>query len=160
MRKRKEYLDERQQIERGKAFRNAFFTMAIALLICCTINSLLTERIFNDSEIMMITIWLSLSVYYTTVIIRDALFINNKENYSGLWMTLAICYLTVGIAELWLFVSFMQIQTSDEVGLLGKLFEKAVLGVSMIEVGVVYFVKRIRDRSKAKAAEEPEKIAE
>lgn len=151
MRKRKEYLDERQQIERGKAFRNAFLTISFALIICCTINGVLDKPILDFFAMMMIPLWLSISVFLTTVILRDAIFLNNKENQAGAWLTLAICWGITGICLLGIFIiEILRPENGSE----SMPIAKAVMGICMIEISVAYFIKRIRDRRKAKAVEE------
>ena len=151
MHKRKEYLDERQQIERGKAFRNAFFTMLAALLVCCAIDWVSVKPVLGYFGIMMIPTWLSFSVIFTLAIMHDALFINNKENQAASWLTLAICWGVTG---------FIILATSI-IGLLRPNNEsenmsiaQAVMGACMIEISAVYFVKRFKDRSNAKMIEE------
>ncbi len=151
MHKSTEYLDERQQIERGKAFRAAFFTMLAALIVCCTIDWVSIKPVLGYFGIMMIPIWISFSVIFTLAIMHDALFISNKENQAASWLTLAICWGVTG---------FIILATSI-IGLLRPNNEsenmsiaQAVMGACMIEVSIVYFFKRTRDAKKAKTEEE------
>ncbi len=160
MRKRKEYLDERQQIERGKAFRNAFFTLLIASFVCCSINGVLDRPIFDYLALVMIPMWLSFSVIFTTIIMRDALFINNKENYAGAWLALIICWGLTGVVMIALFILGLKNHPIMSEGVLNMSFVQAFTGLCMIEISVAYFIKRIRDRRTAKAAEESEQIVE
>ena len=157
MRKRKEYLDERQQIERGKAFRNAFITVLAALFVCCAINWVSEKPVLGYGAIMLIPFWLSVSVFLTTVIMHDALFINNNDNQARSWLTLAICWGITGLCLL----GISAIGLRQPINGNGSMsITQMLMGICMIEISAVYLVKRVRDKREAKLTEEPDQIAE
>ena len=64
--------DERQQFERGKAFRNAYLSLIVSLLTIFFINSVMEKNIFDVSSIITVPIWISLGVFCCTAICKDA----------------------------------------------------------------------------------------
>lgn len=73
---KKDYLekdfDERQIAERGRAFRNAYLTMAAAMTVMFFINDVLEMYLFDSSAFYMMPTVLSLAVFMCTAVRKDA----------------------------------------------------------------------------------------
>lgn len=64
--------DERQQFERGKAFRNAYFSLILSLLVIYFVNSVMEKNIFDIHSVIVVPTWISLGVFCCTAIWKDA----------------------------------------------------------------------------------------
>ena len=64
--------DERQQFERGKAFRNAYFSLILSLLVIYFVNSVMEKSIFDIHSVIVVPTWISLGVFCCTAIWKDA----------------------------------------------------------------------------------------
>ncbi len=147
----KNEFDERQQIERGKAFRNAFFAVFGALLICGLIDSIFDKPILDYFAMMLIPIWISVSVFLTTVIMSDAI---DRINQSGGWNLISVIW---GIAGAFVVVASVIKLAQEPLIVSGALNEHIVhafISLCMLEVFAAYRIKRTRNTKKAKTEEE------
>lgn len=147
----KNAFDERQQLECGKAFRNAFFAMFGALLICGLINSILDKPIFDYFAMMLIPIWISVSVFLTTVIKTNAI---DGMNQSGGWNLISVVW---GIAGAFVLAASVIKLTQEPPlvnGALNEYVVQAFNSLCMLEVFAAYRIKRVKDAKKVKAEEE------
>ncbi len=89
MSKRKNQFDERQRIEQGKAYRNAFLTLLASLYLCSGFNTFYGKPMLDLFSITMISSWISFSVFFTTCILRSAI---ESIKYQNTWKWLALTW--------------------------------------------------------------------
>ncbi|MGN1456537.1 MAG: hypothetical protein ACI4XP_01135 [Acutalibacteraceae bacterium] len=146
MTKNNENFDERQQIERGKAFQWAFITSFILLALFCIIENTFEICQFSTYFIFITTFWISFSVFSTKVILTDA-FYGIKEKASR------VIFIIFGIAGLFmLVVDIIEILNGESLVTGNKLNDIVAImieSVSMIEMFIVSEVKRIKDKKLA-----------
>lgn len=154
MRKRKVYFDERQQIERGKAYRNAFATMLLSLLICVLINVISGTSVLDHWAMLVIPLGLSAAVFRTTLIVRDAVHVKIEKDNADTWLVFSILFVISGLFGI--FFIAMSVVRNDVLvdGVLNPMCLCMFQLICMGEIGAVEIVKYINNRRKAKAAEE------
>ena len=146
----KSEFDERQLIERGRAFRNAFFGIFGALLVGRMVDSVLETPVLDYFAMMLIPIWVSVSVFLTTVIMRDAI---DKINQTSGWALLSVIWGAVGLFVTAASIIKLTLEPAIVDGALNEHIVQAFYGICMIEVCAVYWMKRSKDAKKAKADE-------
>ncbi len=139
--------DERQILERGKAFRNGYISLAVAMLVCYFINSGLNHSMIDDFSQLLFCIWVSIVVVSVTMIVRNA--------YDGIYEGRnAVVVWVMGAAGI--FILFAEIikwfrGTLTFYSNAGTVFS----GVSLLIICAVYSVKRQRDRKRDNSEEKP-----
>ncbi|MDD6490044.1 MAG: hypothetical protein PUG48_09590 [Clostridia bacterium] len=146
MTKISENFDERQQIERGKAFQWAFLTSFILLVLFYMIEDLFEICKFSTYFMLITTFWISFSVFGTKVILNDA-FYGIKEKTSRM------IFIIFGIAGLFmLVVDIIEILNGESLvtgNQLNDIVAIMIESVAMIEMFIVSEVKRIKDKKLA-----------
>lgn len=146
MTKNNENFDERQQIERGKAFQWAFITSFILLALFCIIENTFEICQFSTYFIFITTFWISFSVFSTKVILTDA-FYGIKEKASR------VIFIIFGIAGLFmLVVDIIEILNGESLvtgNQLNDIVAIMIESVAMIEMFTISEVKRIKDKKLA-----------
>lgn len=143
--------DERQQIERGKAYRNAFYSLLGSLIICCLINTPFKTPILNSLAVMVFPSMISLSVLITTCILRNAIDGVNYKNGFG-WLSLVF---SVG-GIYYVVISVITLSENPLIidGFLSSSVPMAFMGICFIEICMVYWIKRIAALRKAMQAQD------
>ncbi|MGN0471122.1 MAG: hypothetical protein ACI4GV_09445 [Acutalibacteraceae bacterium] len=146
MTKNNENFDERQQIERGKAFQWAFITSFILLALFCIIENTFEICKFSTFFIFITTFWISFSVFGTKVILNDA-FYGIKEKTSR------VIFIIFGIVGFFmLVVDVIEILNGESLvtgNQLNDIVAMMIESVAMIEMFIVSEVKRIKDKKLA-----------
>lgn len=144
---KKDYLDkdfdERQIAERGRAFRNAYLTMAAAMTVMFFINDVLEMYLFDGSAFYMMPTVLSLAVFMWTAIRKDAF-----VGYNGINNAVPAIF---GFLGLFLTVNSIIEIIRDRVifdinGHLDDCFNHLFCGLCYLFVGITYIIKRISDK--------------
>lgn len=135
-----EGFDERQRMERGTAYRNAYGVALLCLIICILIDRL-TGISFRITESLSMVFLPSASAFLITAILRDAIEgINSKTS----WKSMATVFIIAG-------VSFIVCACLDYVGwhsdssdknMLDAIISNSFGGACMASVGIVYWVRQ------------------
>lgn len=130
--------DERQVLERGNAFRNAYIALAVAMLVCYFAKDCFEVNLVDDSSIMLGCLWVSAVAFAVTMIVKDA-YDGIHEGKSSILVTI------MGIVGCFMLVveiikavrgTFVFYSTA---GIL-------VSAVGMLTICIIYWIKRKRDR--------------
>ena len=144
---KKDYLDkdfdERQIAERGRAFRNAYLTMAAAMTVMFFINDVMEMYLFDGSAFYMMPTVLSLAVFICTAVIKDAF-----AGYSGINNAVPAIF---GFLGLFLTAGSIIEIVRDRVifdinGHLDDCFTHLFCGLCYLAVGITYIIKKISDK--------------
>lgn len=144
---KKDYLDkdfdERQIAERGRAFRNAYLTMAAAMTVMFFTNDALEMYLFDSSAFYMMPTVLSLAVFICTAVIKDAF-----AGYSGMNNAVPA---VLGFVGLFLTVGSIIELIRDKViinenGFLADGLTHLFCGLCYLAVGITYIIKKISDK--------------
>lgn len=144
---KKDYLekdfDERQIAERGRAFRNAYLTMASAMTLMFFANDVLELKLFDSSAFYMMPTVLSLAVFICTAVRKDAF-----EGFSGINNAVPAIF---GVLGLFLTVNSIIEIIRDRVifdinGHLDDCFNHLFCGLCYLFVGIIYIIKKISDK--------------
>lgn len=139
--------DEKQLIDRGKAFQYGF----IAAIFTIGVMYFITEGIeleISSYASFLITLWLPLTVCFITLIIKNA--------YDGVNTTSGRSVLTLfGIAGLFLVsISVLHIATGAETllyeGKVSDTFGHLFNGICMIIICLIYWIKQYHNSKKFK----------
>ncbi len=142
--------DERQAIERGRAFKSAYFVLVIMMLVCYLVNSMTKDAlggvIFDEYNIMYLPVWISGCVFTATAISRDA-YMSFKQK-SSIWIPAVygiggIIFLFGAVWEL----IFESDKFSDKIELIQNSLSPILFGVSAITVSIIWIAKYVRDKS-------------
>lgn len=149
MRVKKVEFDERQRIERGRAFQYAFVSMVVALLACGLTDSILEKPFFDYEAMLMIPVWTGITAFLITVIRRDAV---ERTKADG-WNFLAVLWGVVGAVAF--AVAVLSLIRSGVVadGALDHNMVMAFDGACMMAVCAAYRMKRRKDRAESLSAE-------
>jgi hypothetical protein len=151
MLKRQGPFDERQRIEQGKAYRNAFFTLLASLFVSGSYNIFSGMPILDTFSMMMIPTWISISVFYTTCILRDAI---DGINYKSGWKWAALTWGIVGIIMAIMSIAKLSNHPIIINGVLSYSVQQALCGICWVEICIVYWIKHFVVHRKAKQMEE------
>ena len=144
---KKDYLekdfDERQIAERGRAFRNAYLTIASAMTVMFFINDVMEMKLFDSSAFYMMPTVLSLAVFMCTAVHKDAF-----EGLSGISNAVPAIF---GVLGLFLTVSSIIEIVRNRVifdinGHLDDCFNHLFCGLCYLVVGIIYIIKKISDK--------------
>lgn len=139
--------DERQILERGKAFRNGYISLATAMLVCFLIKDCFEMNLVDDSSIMLACLWVSVVVFSVTMIVKNA--------YDGIHEGRnAVVVSFMGAAGFFILV----IESIKGIRGTFVLFSAAgnlICAASMLTICAVYWAKRQRDRKRDNAEEKP-----
>ena len=140
--------DERQILERGRAFRNAYLTLAGTLLLMFLMNDGFELYIFDGLALFDISIMLSLAVFGCTAVLHDAF-----DSYDRVSNGVPIIFGIYGVISV--IMSIVHIVKGDplieESGVIGSEIIFLFTGLCFASVGIAYLIKRARDK---KASEE------
>ncbi len=64
--------DERQILERGRAFRNGYISLFLSMLVCYFVKNYEVKPLVDDFSAMVMCFWLSIVVISVTMIVRNA----------------------------------------------------------------------------------------
>ena len=144
---KKDYLDkdfdERQIAERGRAFRNAYLTMAAAMTVMFFTNDALELYLFDSSAFYMMPTMLSLAVFICTAVRKDAF-----AGYNGMSNAVPA---VLGFVGLFLTINSIIELVRDRViidvsGYLDDCFTHLFCGLCYLAVGITYIIKKISDK--------------
>lgn len=138
MKKQTEF-DEKQQLERGKAYRNGYFTLLALLLIDFFIKDALEITWLTNYSSFIIMFWISISVCEITMIVKDA-YDGISNNYGRTILSLQ-GFLGLAI----LFMDIMYILSGKEV--ISSMLSSLLMGVCCVIICSVYWIKVIRDKN-------------
>lgn len=138
MRKQNEF-DEKQLLERGKAYRNGYFTLLALLLIDFFIKDALKITWLTNYSSFLIMFWISISVCEITMIVKDAYNGISKNSGKTILSLQGILGLTILIMDI------MYIISSKEA--ISSMLSSLLMGVCCIIICVVYWIKVIRDKN-------------
>ncbi len=149
--------DERQKIERGKAFQYAFLTGVFILLIIDFLDCVLEVCRFDTHSIFMITFWISSAVFFSISILKDSFSTAGNEKASKI---ILMFYLLAGCLMLIILIReiISEAEMVDEIsnffirsGSLNPHISSMVCSLSMLEISVVGIIKNFKDlKSKEK----------
>lgn len=137
--------DERQLLERGKAFRNAFFTALFDVLILYALNEFAGLKFIDPEFICYFLIWTSAAVFLHTAIRHDAF---ETPNDMGEGRMLVIIW---GVCGAFLLLSTV-LRTAAYLGLpkeerdIGDLLNTIVTALCMLSILISYALRRRRQR--------------
>lgn len=144
---KKDYLDkdfdERQIAERGRAFRNAFLTIVAAMTVMFFTNDALELYLFDSSAFYLMPTVLSLSVFISTAVRKDAF-----AGYNGMSNAVPA---VLGCVGLFLTINSIIELVRDRViidvsGYLDDCFTHLFCGLCYLAVGITYIIKKISDK--------------
>lgn len=129
----KNQYDERQLLDRGKAFRYGFFSCLAANCIMYLLNELAFDSSISSRLICFIPIWVSVVVFAISCIRLNAFdtLRTNKTTVMGLWLVLGLTDTVRGIAD-----TVKYGITHDDCHPLYEL----VMGVSLLGVAAYYII--------------------
>jgi len=135
--------DERQLLERGKAFRNAYFVMVLTVAICHTVNSF-AEDLLDIQSLTTISIWASLFAFAATAILHDAYEPLNQKCFAYfLVMGLGGVFM-IGVSLWDLFFDYGNAENISD--FINSEIRLMFSGVFMMGISVVYTFKHCRDK--------------
>ena len=145
------FYDERQAIERGKAFRNGYISLALAMFVCLFVRECCEWDPVDNYSMFLLCLWVSLAVVSVTLIVKNAYDgIYEGRNAATVWImgvagVICLIYETVsGVKGKFSFYHDI-----------GALFS----GICLVLIFVVYMVKRSTDRKLEKTEEHGKKIS-
>lgn len=130
--------DERQQIERGKAFKNAYITAIMSFLACTFIADIFEMVKISLTSTLIISTWMSLVAFHVTSINKNA---SDGVGENSRWIGVAIAWLLTGF----IFFIFSIITVYNIINGTHKFDENIlstlVMSISMLFLGIYYFYK-------------------
>lgn len=154
MRKRKaryKFYDERQTIERGKAFRNGYISVSAIVFVCYVGKDWFQWNLLDDFSMFMLCTCVPSAVVYVTLIVKNAY----DGIYEGRSTVIAWCMGITGVFMLFVVADSVATGNFTVYHNSGFIF----LGSGMIIIAAVYIVKRSIDRRCEKKEEQCEKIS-
>lgn len=146
MSKNNQNFDERQQIERGKAFQWSFCAAIILLALFYMLEDLFELCQFSTYFIFITTFWISFSVFNTKVILNDA-FLGIKETSGrGLFIVYGVVGLFMLAVNIFLIINDGSLLTGNN---LNDTVAIMIISISMLEMFAVSEVKCIKDKKLA-----------
>lgn len=140
-----QFYDERQALERGRAFRNGYLTLALAMLVCFLIRDYFEWNPIDDYSMFLFCIWISLVVVSVTLILKNAYDgIYEGRNAFAVWV--------MGFAGVACLV-FESVRNAKGKLSLYNDFGTLFSGICLIIIFAVYMVKRSHDGKHEKAGE-------
>ncbi len=122
--------DERQNAARGKAYRDGFWAMAVASVLCAALTELLPLPV-AASSIILISCFLGLGVFVVSCIMRDA-YIGLHDNVSR-WLVIIVA---AGGLNLWLGLGLWPFTLEDRGPRWLNLFCALLMAVVLAAMGV------------------------
>lgn len=136
--------DERQTLERGKAFQIGYCTLALFIILCFALNEAGIHWASSFSQ-MLIGLWSSILVITVRLIVTNA--------YDGIregnFRILAIMFCLGGISIVGHIISKMADSQATIYDGIGEL----VVGVGALTIGVVYWVNYLHNKRLEKSNE-------
>lgn len=140
--------DERQTLERGKAFQIGYCTLALFIILCFALNEADIHWASSFSQ-MLIGLWSSILVITVRLIVTNA--------YDGIreghFRILAIMFCLGGISIAGHIISKMADSQATIYDGIGEL----VVGAGAMTIGVVYWVNYLHNKRLEKSNEKIEK---
>lgn len=135
--------DERQVAERGRAFKNSFFTIVAAMTVIYFTNDALELYLFDSSAFYLMPTVLSIAVFICTAVRKDAF-----AGYSGINNAVPA---VLGLGGLFLTVNSIIELIRDKViinenGFLADELTHLFCGLCYLAVGITYIIKKISDK--------------
>lgn len=139
----KDYYDEKQLYDRGKCFQIGFFTALICVWITYFVTDLLEIK-FSDYLNYVFCIWIPLSVYAISLIVKNAY--DGVNSNAG--KTVSIIFLICGILLLCFRIIMLVIDNGHFIDNeeIGSFIASMIQSVCMISMSVVYFIKQYRNK--------------
>lgn len=139
--------DERQLIERGTAYRNAYITALAGLVVYIMLDEF-TGITFRLSESMNMVIFPSASAFLITAILRDAIEgINSKNSWKGIASIFIIAGISLAVCSCFDYIGWLS--SSSDKNMLDALISSCFAGACMAGVGIVYWIRQIAMRKKS-----------
>lgn len=136
-----ESYDERQVLERGKAFRNAYFTALLDVLILFGLNEFAGLKFIDPEFICYFLIWTTIAIFTLTAIRHDAFERLNDAGESRLVIILwGVCGAFILVTCIVKSVAYLGVPKAERD--LGDLLNNTVAALCMLAVFVAYMLKR------------------
>ena len=137
--------DERQQIERGKAFQWAFGATLLLLLVYFLIDEIFELCEFSMFFIFFTSFWVSFAVFSTKAVLKDALYgINGRAS--------RYCFAVLGILGIFMLVVYSIEMFQNKALLVDNKLNDSIASIiqsiSMIEIFIISETKQIIDKHK------------
>ncbi len=140
--------DERQALERGKAFQIGYCTLAIFIVLCFALNEAGIHWASNFSQ-MLIGLWGSVLIITIRLIVTNA--------YDGIregnFRILSIMFCLGGIS----IVGHIILKIADSQATIYNGIGELVVGVGALMIGTVYWVNYLHNKKLEKSEEKIEK---
>lgn len=143
--KKKTY-DERQLLARGKAYKNAFFTLIIYFIVAGTLYDFLNIRMLMSFGGLWIGICISVGVFAITCILKDA-YMNLYENAKGIMMLFLVGVLNIAI-------SILNKVSLLEEGVVSLESINLIAGILFLVISAVFFGREIYNKKQLGEDEE------
>ena len=141
--------DERQELERGRGFRSAFFT----LLICCGLTFCIDlAKLFPTVDMVLLYgfgVFLSLAVYCVYCVRHECYFALNQKTVS-----VTVCLALVGLFNLIIAVSNILSGRMFENGRVSFHFLNLLCAALFLVLALALLIKWLSDRKKAASGSE------
>lgn len=128
--------DERQLMARGEAYKYAFFTMLLSVIIASVLDEVLGFSLLMSFAGMGFIICLSIAVFATICIVKDA-YMSLYENVKGIVITFAI----IGISNVGIGIVNLGGTALIENGALAKECYNIIVGVMFIYLLLVFIAR-------------------
>ena len=128
--------DERQLMARGEAYKYAFFTMLLSVIIASVLDEVLGFSLLMSFAGMDFIICLSIAVFATICIVKDA-YMSLYENVKGIVITFAI----IGISNVGIGIVNLGGTALIENGALAKECYNIIVGVMFIYLLLVFIAR-------------------
>lgn len=138
--------DERQVLARGSAYSTAFFTSLVYMIACAMLN-ILEIKWAEFSVQMFLGLFLSVTVFASVCILKDAYFTVNSKKLPMIIMFLGVIVLNLSV---WI-ISIIDGESMLTNGILNSNTLNAGAAVMFIIILIVTIIKSIMDK---KAVEE------
>lgn len=142
--------DERQLLARGVAYKYAFFTLLLGLVIASVLDEISGISLFMSFAGIWIEICLSIAVFATICIVKDA-YMSLYENVKGIVATFAVIGLSnLGIGS----INVLDGEPLIENGVLTKGCTNLIVGVLFIYILLVFIGRVIYSNKQMEEDEE------
>ncbi|MBQ4058450.1 MAG: hypothetical protein IJD40_05915 [Lachnospiraceae bacterium] len=128
--------DERQLMARGEAYKYAFFTILLSVIIASVLDEVLGFSLLMSFAGMGFIICLSIAVFATICIVKDA-YMSLYENVKGIVITFAI----IGISNVGIGIVNLGGTALIENGVLAKESYNIIVGVMFIYLLLVFIAR-------------------
>jgi|GEM_PF-3934761 len=143
--------DERQVIERGRAFQYGFLTLFALMTLCFMLSSGFELHVFDDFTTYMFCTWPAITVCFTMMIVRDAFDCINRSPGIALFSIYGLGGAFVIVSTVIEIVRGKAAIFAE--GLIGHAAAELLCGFCCVLVCVVYWIHAAKRRKALKNAE-------